>query len=353
MLEDALVAQAFDLDRLAVEGEPVTLVPDVRMDERFSRGVFSASDNGMLAYQTGKGDTPSVLRWLDRRETVFSTLGEPAQFVNGGGPRISPDGTRVAASIIDARTGTADIWMIDLASGTRSRFTTGRGDKFASVWWPDGSRIAYTRSRPDGSGYDILMKATKGSAVEEKIVADRPGRVYPCSFSPEAGFLVFLAQKDSQSDLWVLPLQGDRRAFPLVASPAVEQDAQFSPNGRYLAYVSDESGRLETYVMAFPGPGARWQVSQNGGIEPRWRPDGKELFFFTPDNRLMAAHLQADSESFKVGGIDSLFQARSMGFGYRYDVAADGQRFLVATGLPQELSPITLLTNWTAELKKK
>ena len=351
VLEDALVAQAFDLDRLAVEGEPLTLVPDVRMDERYSRGVFSASDNGMLVYQTGKGYTPSVLRWLDRRETVLSTLGEPAQFV--GGPRISPDGTRVAASIVDVRTGAADIWMIDLASGTRSRFTTGRGDKVASTWSPDGSRIAYNVAKPDGSGFDILMKATKGSAVEERLVTGKPGRTYPCSFSPDSRFLVFVAQKEFQYDLWALPLQGDRRAFPVVASPAVEQDAQFSPDGRYLAYMSDESGRLEIYVMAFPGPGARWQVSQNGGIEPRWRRDGKELFFFAPDNRLMAAQVETDGESFKVGAIEPLFQARSMGFGYRYDAAADGQSFLVATGLPQELSPITVVTDWTTELVKK
>jgi Tol biopolymer transport system component len=351
VLEGALVAQAFDLDRLAVEGEPVTLVPDVRMDARFSRGVFSASDNGMLVYQTGKGDTPSVLRWLDRRETVLSTLGEPAQFV--GGPRISPDGTRVAASIVDARTGTADIWMIDRASGTRSRFTTGRGDKVASTWSPDGSRIAYNIAKPDGSGYDILMKATKGSAVEERLVTGKPGRTYSCSFSPDARFLVFVAQKEFQYDLWALPLQGDRRAFPVVASPAVEQDAQFSPDGRYLAYNSDESGRLEIYVMAFPGPGARWQVSQNGGIEPRWRQDGKELFFFAPDNRLMAAQVETDGENFKVGAIEPLFQARSMGFGYRYDAAADGQSFLVATGLPQELSPITVVTDWPRGLQKK
>jgi hypothetical protein len=128
---------------------------------------------------------------------------------------------------------------------------------------------------------------------------------------------------------------------------------QFSPNGRYVAYMSDESGRFEIYVTAFPGPGGRWQVSQNGGIEPRWRKDGRELFFFAPDNRLMAAQVKTDGESFEVGAIQPLFQARVMGIGSRYDVSKDGKRFLVNSGLPEDLSPLTLVTNWTGELKRK
>ena len=129
--------------------------------------------------------------------------------------------------------------------------------------------------------------------------------------------------------------------------------ARFSPNGRYVAYQSDETGRFEIYVATFPGVGSRWQVSQNGGVEPRWSRDGKELFYFAPDNRLMAAQMKTDGTSLDVGIIQPLFQARATGFTYRYDMANDGKRFLVVGGLPQDLSPITILTNWTVELTKR
>jgi Tol biopolymer transport system component/predicted Ser/Thr protein kinase len=352
--EGALVAQAFDLDGLAVRGEPITLASDVLWDERFSRGVFSASQNGVLVYQTGKGLTLSALRWLDRSGGVLGTVGEPAQFFNGGDPEISPDTTRATASIVDLRTGVADIWTIDLASGTRSRFTTGAGDKFWSAWSRDGSRIAYNISSPGGrGGYDILYKLTAGSGAEEKLASEPAEFEVPLSLSPDGRFLLYQRRKEERDDLWLLPLTGDRTPRPFVVTPALEQMGQFSPDGRYVAYMSDESGRFEVYVAAFPGPGGRWQVSQGGGSEPRWSRDGKELFFFAPDNRLMAAQVKSDGASFEVGAIVPLFHARAMGFSYRYDVGKDGKRFLVASGLPQELSPITLVTNWTAELEKK
>ncbi|MGH9367791.1 MAG: protein kinase domain-containing protein, partial [Thermoanaerobaculia bacterium] len=351
--EGALVAQAFDLDRLAVQGEPVTVASDVLMDTRFSRGVFSASRNGVLVYQTGKGQTLSALRWIDRSGAVLGTVGEPAQFFNGGDPEISPDGTRATASIVDLRTGFADIWMMDLAPGTRSRFTTGPGDKFWSAWSRDGGRIAYNAGYQGGSGYDILWKPTGGSGAEEKLASDPVEFEVPLSFSPDSRLLLYQKRKKERDDLWVLPLTGDRTPQPFAVTPALEQMGQFSPNGRYIAYMSDESGRFDIYVAAFPGPGGRWQVSQSGGSEPRWSRDGKELFFFAPDNRLMAAQVKTGGASFEVGAIQPLFQTRSMGFSFRYDVAKDGRRFLVASGLPQELSPITLVTNWTAELKKQ
>ncbi len=350
--EAALVAQAFDLDRLAVRGEPVAIVPDILMDERFSRGVFSASENGVLVYQTGKGSTASVLRWLDRSGAVLGEVGEPAEFFNGGDPEISPDGRRATASILDLRTGIADIWMIDLADGTRSRFTTGPVDKFASAWSRDGRRIAYNIWTPGTSGYDIVVKPSDGAGAGEGLVSDPVELKSPCSFSPDGRFLLYQDRKEGRDQLWALPLAGDRKPVPVAVSPARQQMGQFSPNGRYVAFVSDESGRFEIYVTAFPGPGGRWQVSQNGGREPRWSRDGQELFFFAPDNRLVVAAVKTDGASFEVGAIRPLFQARSMGFIFRYDVAKDGKRFLVTSGLPQDLSPITLVTNWTSALRE-
>jgi Tol biopolymer transport system component len=351
--EGALVAQAFDLDGLAVEGEPVTLVPDVLMDERFSRGVFSASPNGVLVYQTGKGQTLSALRWLDRNGATLETVGEPALFFNGGDPEISPDGRRATASIVDLRTGQTDIWIVDLATGTRRRFTTGPGSKEWCVWSPDGSRVAHSISNPRGSGYDIVSKPTGGSEAEIALLSDPVEFQAPLGFSPDGNFFLFSKRKNERDDLWVLPLTGDRKPRPFLATPALEPIARFSSNGRYVAYQSDETGRFEIYVAAFPGPGSRLQISQNGGVEPRWSHDDQELFFFAPDNRLMAAKVKTDGTNFDVGLIQPLFQSRSMGFTYRYDVALDGKRFLLVAGLPQELSPITILTNWTAEIPKK
>jgi serine/threonine protein kinase len=351
--EGALVAQEFDLDRLAVKGEPVTLVPDVLMDERFSRGVFSTSGNGVLVYQTGKGQTLTALRWLDRNGAILGTVGQPALFFNGGDPEISPDGKRATASIVDLRTGQTDIWMIDLATGTRRRFTTGAGSKEWCTWSPDGGRVAHSVSNPRGTGYDIVLKPIGGSEPEVMLVSEPVEFQAPLSFSPDGNFFLYAKRKNERSGLWVLPLTGDRKPRLFMASPAIQQMARFSPNGRYVAYQSDETGRFEIYIATFPGPGSRWQISQNGGVEPRWSRDGKELFYFAPDNRLMAARVTTDGPTFDVGVIQPLFQARSLGFTYRYDVANDGKRFLVDAGLPQDPSPITIVTNWTAELPKK
>ncbi|MBC8645556.1 MAG: serine/threonine-protein kinase, partial [Thermoanaerobaculia bacterium] len=350
--EEALVAQPFDLGRRAVHGQPVTLAPGVRMDGRFSRGVFSVSRNGVLMYQTGKGHTLSALRWLDRKGAVLGTVGEAAQFFNGGYPEISPDGARATASLVDLRTGASDVWLVDLASGTRNRFTTGPGDKYVPAWSPDGARIAYNISNPAGGGYDIAVKSTSGSGAQELLLSEAVEWQAPNSFSPDGRFLLFQKRKAERDDIWALPLSGDRTPQPIAVSDALEIMGQFSADGRYIAYVSDGSGRDEIYVTAVPGPSDHWQVSQNGGTEPRWRKDGKELFFFAPDNRLMAAEVKSEGRPFEVGALQPLFQARIMGLGYRYDVAKDGQRFLVNSGLPEELSPITLVVNWTAGLPK-
>jgi Tol biopolymer transport system component len=350
--EGALVAQRFDPSRLEVQGEPAVLAPDVLMDERFSRGVFSASDGGILVYQTGRGSTTSVLRWIDRDGRVLSTVGEPAEYFSGGNPEISPDGARAAASIVDLRTGDSDVWTIDLASGIRSRFTAGPGDKWWPVWSPDGKRVAYSRAQTRAAGYDVVLRDVDGAG--ERILAKDPRALQmPTSFSPDGRFLLFERRRGQDDDVWALPLEGEPTPRPVGASPAFEALAQVSPNGRYVAYMSDESGRFDIFVTTFPEAGGRWQVSQGGGVEPRWSADGKEIFFFAPDNRLMAAEVKAETGNFEARAIHPLFQARLMGMSFRYDVSNDGKRFLVTSGLPQPISPITLVTNWTSGLETK
>jgi Tol biopolymer transport system component len=352
--EGALVAQRFDLGKLAVAGEPAVVAPDMLMDERFSRGVFSASATGILVYQTGKSKTASVLRWFDRTGKVLGDVGEAAEYFNGSNVGISPDGARAAASIVDLRTGISDIWLIDLASGTRSRFTAGTRDKFSSTWSPDGKLLAYATDHPGGgSGYDIVVRPTDGNA-ERILVSDAVENEIPTGFSPDGRFLLFSKRRQLRDDLLMVAVDGTGAPRPIAASPtAVEDLGQVSPNGRYVAYMSDESGRFEIYVTTFPDPGGRWQVSQNGGREPRWSRDGRELFFFAPDNRLMVSEVKTETGSFEIGAIRPLFQTRQMGMTFRYDVSKDGQRFLVNAGMKEELSPITLVTSWTGELEKK
>jgi Tol biopolymer transport system component len=348
--QGALVAQRFDLGRLEVGGESTVVAPDVLMDERFSRGAFTASDTGILAYQTGTGSTTSVLRWMDREGRILGVVGDSAEYFNGGNLEISPDGSRASVSIVDLRTGISDIWIIDLASGTRSRFTAGPNDKFGSTWSPDGKQLAF--SFENDRGYNVVVRSVDGA--EEKIVATNPvDNENPTGFSPDGRFLLIDHRENRRDDILLLPVDGGSKAERLASTPAVEGLAQVSPNGRYVAYMSDESGRFDIYVTTFPRGGGRWQVSQNGGREPRWSKDGKELFFFTPDNRLMAADVGTDGPTFQVGALRPLFQSRQFGIGFRYDVSRDGKRFLVHSGLPEEIQPITLVTNWTAELEKK
>ncbi|HEX4439056.1 MAG TPA: protein kinase [Thermoanaerobaculia bacterium] len=351
VLEGALVAQRFDLGKLAVTGEPAVVAPDVSMDERFSRGVFSASETGLLSYQTGTSTTASVLRWIDRSGKALGDVGEPAEYFNGSNVAMSPDGKRATASIVDLRTGIADIWMIDLATGTRSRFTSGTKDKFWSTWSSDGRFLAYAADHPGGSsGYDVVIRPVDGN-TEKVVAADAVENEVPTGFSPDGRYLVFSKRRQLHDDLWVVPVDGSAAPRQITSTPG-ESMGVVSPNGRYVAYVTDLNGRYEIFAATFPEPAGRWQVSQSGGREPRWSHDGRELFFFAPDNRLMAADVKTDVPSFEIGAIRPLFQSRRMGESYRYDVAKDDQRFLVNTGLREEFSPITLVTHWTEQLEK-
>jgi dipeptidyl aminopeptidase/acylaminoacyl peptidase len=248
---------------------------------------------------------------------------------------ISPDGTRAAVSI--------DLHGELLTSGyrprlgTRSRFTTRWGDKFRSTWSPDGRRIAYSLSGGNHPGDDVVIRDVAGAG--ERVVATDPLEYQaPTGFSPDGRFLLYEKSKQQRNDLLAVPLDGGGASRPVAVTPDSETLGRVSPNGRYVAYQSDELGRYEIFVTTFPETGGRWQVSQTGGREVRWSKDGREIFFFAPDNRLMAVEVKIDSPSFEVGAIHPLFQSRRMGLNYRYDVAKDGRRFLVNTAFPGALA---------------
>jgi hypothetical protein len=353
--QNTLMAQPFDAARLETTGEAVPVVQDVRMDERFSLGVFSVSQNGILGYQTGKEESQAQLVWFDRSGKRLTTVGEPENYYPGF-LNLSPKGTRVAVGILDAA-GLSDIWLLDLERGIRSKFTLDPGDDSNAVWSPDGSQIVYS-SRASGGKSSLLRKPTTSLGIVEPLFSPTDVDLGPTSWSPDGEFVLYTMQPlGGKNDLWALPLGGDQTPRPVVQTEHDEGDGRFSPDGRWIAYVSDESGRYEVYVASFPGPGGKLQVSANGGTEPRWRADGKELFYFARDNRLMAVDITTQGGTFEVGQIEPLLQARETwlpGSGVRYDVSEDGQRFLIFVPLAEpSASNISLIVNWPEELNRK
>jgi eukaryotic-like serine/threonine-protein kinase len=348
--ETTLMAQPFDLRRLALTSDAFPIAEQIQTQGNFPpSGVFSASVNGVLAYQGGGAMTNSQLVWFDRTGKQIGVLGDPAV---SGGIELSQDGRQASVSIPDeaGKVG-RNIWLYDVARGLRTRFTFDRANEFASIWSPDGSRVIFD-SDPKGH-LDLYQKASSGAGADEVLLEDTMDK-YPDNWSPDGRFILYSTSGASTgNDLFVLPLFGDRRPIPFLQTQFNEAFGRFSPDGRWVAYQSDESGRIEVYVAPFPGPGGKWQISTAGGQRPRWRRDGNEIFYLSPDNRLMAAAVNGKGASFGVSAIKPLFQTRATGRNDRYAVSADGQRFLINTAPEQSASaPIMVVLNWTAGLKK-
>jgi Tol biopolymer transport system component len=343
--QKTLLAQPFDPKTLKLVGEAFPIAEKVQDDPGFFNAVFSVSDQGTLAYQESGGTTGlSELVWVDRSGKKIDVLGEPADYYE---PRISPDGRRVAVGIGDP----GDIWIYDVARRIRTRLTFAAADDFSSVWSPDGTRVAFSSVR-SGAG-DLYAKVASGTGADELLSSSKVFKV-PNSWSPDGRYLAYFAGAPGwKADLWLLSLP-DRKASPLLQTEFDEVAAAFSPDGRWLAYASNESGRYEIYVQPFPGPGGKWQVSTAGGLHPRWRRDGKELFYITSDGKVMAVEVRAGA-AFESGTLQALF-ATSLKNALgppSYDASADGQRFLLSRPIGEESSPpITLVQNWPALLKR-
>jgi serine/threonine protein kinase/Tol biopolymer transport system component len=356
----ALMAQPFDVKRLELTGDAIPIAEHVVIGGASGMtGGYSVSQTGVLAYQTGPTEVggnagvQSQLVWFDRSGKQIGVLGDPARY---GGLELAPMGGRVAVSLFDLARRDFDIWFLDIARGLRTRFTFDPADERAFVWSPDGSRVVFNANRK--GRFDLYQKASNGAGAEEELLADNLDKV-PVDWSPDGRFiLVRVNAPKTGFDLWVLPLFGDRKPFPFLHTPSNEFVGRFSPDGRWIAFASNESGRFQVYAAPFPGPGGKWQVSTAGGNQPRWRRDGKEIFYFGPDNTLMAAATNGEGTAFRVGAVRGLFATRTNiatptnppSF---YNVSPDGQRFLVNT-LAEEAAPapITLVVNWPALLKK-
>jgi Tol biopolymer transport system component len=349
-----LVAQRLNVMQSALTGEPVTLADGLTIDG-FGRSAVSVTAMGLMAYRTG-GSSQRQLTWLDRSGTTRGSVGDP----DGNDlhtPRVSPDGRRVV--VVRRVQGNTDLFLLD---GTRaSRFTFDPAVDRQPVWAPDGTRIAFSSIRT--GPFDIYQKPTSGAGGEERLVASDQA-LGSTSWSPDGRFLLYASMAPQTSgDLWVVPMLGDRRPSVFLRTPVNENWGAFSPNGRWVAYESNESGRAEVYVRPFVPPGStpaaagQWQVSTAGGISPAWRPDGKELFYLNPAGAMMAAPITVTGATPEPGAPVVLFPTRIYGGGVdmqqgrQYDVARDG-RFLINSELESAAAPITLLMNWRPEGKK-
>ena len=346
--EGTLMAQAFDDRSLEMTGGAFPIAEQVQSEPSMARGAFAVSENGVLAYQTGSVRNGSELAWFDRNGKRLSVLGDLAIYDI---PQLSPNGKRLTVAIVDPQNGNQDLWLYELARGLRTRLTVDPADERSPAWSPDGSRIVFSSNRK--GHVDLYQKATSGVGSEELLLESNLDK-FATSWSPDGKSLLYDAvDPKSRRDLWVLPMTGDRKPFPFLQTEFTEANGQFSPDGRWIAYSSDESGRSEIYVMPFPGTGGKWQISTSGGSHPKWRGDGREIFYLAPDNKLMAAEVNGQGPALEAGAVRPLFEVRPyLEVGGVYDLTSDGQRFLINTTVEQKVSaPITLVLNWTADLK--
>ena len=348
-----LFAQRFDPVGLELLGEPSVLAEGIAIDE-FGVAPVSASATGSVVYRAGAVTRERRLAWFDRSGAELRTIGGP-DTATARNPSLSPDGRQVALSRGVA--GNTDIWTLDLARDVLTRFTTETGPDISPVWSPDGDRIAYSAAAraPQGSqGVFNVFHKHRGTG-ETTLLVDTDLPAIAMDWSPDGRFFLFRTRPLNETtgwDIWAAPLEGDGQPFPVVRTSFEDRTAQFSPDGRWVAYETNQSGRFQIHVQPFPGPGASTPVSTGGGVQPRWRPDGREIFYVAPDGRLMAVPVvpPASGQDIELGSPVALFLTRidssvQGGTLHDYSVSNDGQQFLMNTFVEARASPLTLILN--------
>ena len=340
-----LMAQPFDADARAVTGDGVRVVDEVFSSEESGGPLFSTSDRGGLAYVGAGGSALTQLRWVDRSGADLGAISDPGDYED---PVLSPDERRIAVEKDE------DIWILDASRGGEVRFTLNPGFDGNPVWSPDGDRIVFTSMRAGGDG---LYEKDLLEARPPRLLLERSGVNPPYAWSADGAFVsVSVLSPDTSYDILLLPMSGDHQPTIFLQTPYYEGLGMSSPDGRWMAYSSEESGDRQIYIQPFPEPGGQWAISTEGGREPRWRGDGKELYYLSAAREVMAVDIDIDTaEDTPVVGIPHrLFVPALSSKGQRnvFDVTADGQRFLVNTLAEGEVpARITWVLNWTAELE--
>ena len=353
---DTLMGQAFDVERLELKGQAFVVEGGVGRSSTGS-GSYSVSGTGTLAY-AGTLSTPGRLTWFDRGGTPSESAGPPGDYTDF---RLSPDQTRLAASLVDPKTGFPDIWIMDLTRGGSAPFTFGPAVNASPVWAPDAARIIFRTTRAGGLA-EFYGKSAGGGGNEELVLPQTASRAAGIlatntmlwDWSPDGRHLLLSAATSSDNDLWLVPLTGNPKPARFLSAPGDQFHGNFSPDGRLVAYSSNESGRFEVHVQTFPLTDRQWIVSTTGGYEPRWRADGREMYYLSSDQKLMAVGVGPGPT---FGAPTALFQVRvARGVSLNrthYVPSRDGRRFLVNTPTGDAaIVPITVVLNWTAALKK-
>jgi len=353
--ENTLVAQGFDIARLEMKGDGLPIAEQVPRNPQNGRAMFSVSENGVLALRTG-GLVQNELIWFDRAGKQLGEVTPPGSYSS---PSFSADDKRVAVRRADPQSNNADIWLIDLERGVPIRFTTDPGVDNFPAWAPEGSRIAFVSTRNGLTS--IYQKSSNGAGAEEAVITSAEPKYNP-QWSPDGRYILYSqTNAPTNVDLLLLPLSGERKPQPFLQTSFIEGQARFSPDGRWVAYISNETGQFEVYVQSFPVTSGKVPISSGGGSQPHWRGDGRELYYYTPDRKLMAVEVNGEGSTFKVGVPRPLFNIRVVGAGIDqgfpgngyYAPARDGKRFLVTTSPESpERQQINIILNWTADLKR-
>jgi eukaryotic-like serine/threonine-protein kinase len=349
--DGSLMAQPFDVHSLQLSGDAVPVAEQVQMNLAEVRACFSVSENGVLIFQSGTRGAQTPLFWFDRDGKRDAKQSEA---VYGASPHISPDGQKIAVMLFDVQIGSTDIWLYDSNLTRKTRFTFDPGFDNNPVWSPDGRSLVFNSDRRTRLKYDLYLKDASGARNEELLFeSDEYKR--PTSWSRDGRFISYVVGDGptSKGDIWILPLEGERKPFPLIQTPQIDEErARFSPDGRFVAYDSDESGKRQVYVTPFPGPGGKQQVSTDGGEDAVWRGDGRELFFIS-EGKMMTAEVKPNGSGLDIGNARLLFDAvTGFGPGTHYDVTPDGKRFIIAAIGEGGAAPMNLVINWTADLKQ-
>jgi Tol biopolymer transport system component len=345
--DNALVAQKFDVRSYALSGEARTISDEVQYLPQIDLALFDVAGRGTLVVQAGKGAAKSQLKWFDRSGKQLSVVGPPGSFAN---PTLSPDGRRVAFDQPDPGGRNEDVWIRELSTDSLMRFTFGPGLNQVPIWRADGNRVLFASNQ--GLEFALVQKNADGSGPQQHLanLGGLQQGFWDCS--RDGKYLLLW----KYGELWYMPLP-DGEPKPLLQAQWFVRNAQFSPDGRWLAYSTNETGDWEVYVAPFPSVNGKWQVSRGGGGEPRWRRDGKELFYLSSEGRMMAVTVKTDG-NFEAASPVTLFQTHlgqpiSSYDLVSYDVTGDGQRFLINTKVDEpNAAPLSITLNWASEMEK-
>jgi Tol biopolymer transport system component len=346
MRETTLMAQPFDTARMSKTGDPMPVAEQV--SRSISQAGFSISNDGVLVFRSaGAGQTELV--WVDRTGRRIAVVAPPGSY---GNVALSPDENHVAFNR-NSGAGNPDVWLMDLRRHVTERFTFQPSVDNVPVWSADGRTIAFASER--GGGLDIYQRSTNGSGPDELLLKlDASPIMFPSDWSSDGRYLTYYrTDAKTLDDIWALPLFGERRPFPVLNGEFNESQSQFSPEVKWIAYVSDESGTPQVYVQSFPTLTGKLQISTEGGTQPRWRRDGRGLFYLAPNRKLMEVTIKT-GPPFEAGTPQPLFGTNLDGVALRqtYAVSSDGNRFLLNVAVEGGAPPLRIVLNWPALLKK-